>query len=123
MTILSCSQCQATLNCNADNIKACWCNELPTILPLESTATSCLCRDCTLNKINQFLNNLYKLPLKKQLAFAKPFYTNANLIEHLDYEMQNSYMVFTRWFFLKRGTCCKNSCKNCPFTNPSSSNK
>ncbi|MGO2167374.1 DUF5522 domain-containing protein [Pseudoalteromonas sp.] len=24
-------------------------------------------------------------------------------------------MVFTRWFFLKRGKCCQNNCKNCPF--------
>ncbi|WP_210798051.1 DUF5522 domain-containing protein [Pseudoalteromonas ostreae] len=117
MTILACSQCQATLNCNVDDINACWCNELPAILPLDSTTTSCLCRDCTLTKINLFLNTLYKRPLKEQLAFAKSFHSNDNLIEHLDYEMQNSYMVFSRWFFLKRGKCCKNNCKNCPYKN------
>nr|WP_289107927.1 DUF5522 domain-containing protein [uncultured Pseudoalteromonas sp.] len=21
-----------------------------------------------------------------------------------------------KWFFLKRGTCCKNGCKNCPYS-------
>lgn len=116
MTTLACSNCQASLVCNVDNITTCWCNELPAILPLAEVTTSCLCRDCTLDKINQFLNSLYQQPLKKQLTFAKPFYNNnANLIEHLDYEMQNNYMVFTRWFFLKRGRCCKNNCKNCPY--------
>jgi hypothetical protein len=115
MTILTCSQCQTTLTCDVDNINACWCNELPAILPVDSSTTSCLCRDCTLTKINMFLNNLYQHPLKEQLAFAKPFQTNAHLIERLDYEMQNSYMVFSRWYFLKRGTCCKNNCRHCPY--------
>ncbi len=117
MTILACSQCQATLNCNVDDINACWCNELPAILPLDSTTTSCLCRDCTLTKINLFLNALYQQPLKNQLSFAASFSSHNPLIENLDYTMQNNYMVFSRWFFLKRGTCCKNNCKNCPFKN------
>ncbi|MGO2010646.1 MAG: DUF5522 domain-containing protein [Pseudoalteromonas sp.] len=115
MTILTCSQCQVILSCNADNITACWCNELPAILPPDNKATRCLCRGCALDKINQFLNNLYQQPLKQQLAFARPFCNNENLIENLDYEMQNNMMVFTRWFFLKRGKCCQNNCKNCPF--------
>ncbi|MBB1366937.1 hypothetical protein H5154_11160 [Pseudoalteromonas sp. SR44-5] len=117
MTTLACSQCKASLTCNVDDIDTCWCNELPAILPLDNTTTSCLCRVCTLAKINQFLSTLYLRPLKEQLTFAKSFQTNANLIEHLDYEMQNNYMVFSRWFFLKRGKCCKNNCKNCPYKN------
>ena len=101
MTILSCSQCNATLTCRADDINACWCNELPAILPLDDAATSCLCRDCTIKKINLFLSTLYEQPLAQQLAFAKPFSHHGNLIENLDYTMQNNYMVFSRWFFLK----------------------
>lgn len=115
MTTLACSQCQKTLTCNVGNINACWCNELPAILPLDSTTTSCLCKECTLVKINQFLNDLYQRPLKEQLIFTKPFYTTTNLIERIDYEMQNGYMVFSRWYLLKRGKCCKNNCTNCPF--------
>lgn len=117
MTILACSQCHTTLSCNVKDINACWCNELPAILPLDNTTTSCLCQNCTLAKMNQFLSTLYQRPLKEQLAFAKPFHGNDNLIENLDYEMQNGYMVFSRWFFLKRGKCCKNNCKNCPYRN------
>lgn len=115
MIILACSHCQTTLACNVENINACWCNELPPILPLDNTTTRCLCRNCTLLKIKKFLHTLYQQSLKEQLAFAKPFHTDDNLIENLDYEMQKGYMVFSRWYFLKRGKCCKNNCKNCPY--------
>ncbi|MEC8140085.1 MAG: DUF5522 domain-containing protein, partial [Pseudomonadota bacterium] len=37
-------------------------------------------------------------------------------IENLDYTMQNNYMVFSRWFFLKRGHCCSNGCTHCPYS-------
>jgi hypothetical protein len=115
MTQTNCSQCNTVLNCNVNNITACWCNQLPAILPLDATATSCLCQTCTLNKINHYLEALYTQPIKSQIEFAKAFRGNDNLIEELDYTMQNGYMVFSKWFFLKRGTCCKNGCKNCPY--------
>ncbi|MBB1385020.1 hypothetical protein H5119_05575 [Pseudoalteromonas sp. SG45-5] len=115
MTQLNCTQCNTALTCNVDNISACWCNELPAILPLDTTATSCLCRKCTLSKINAFLEDVYTQPIKIQIDFAKQFRGSSNLIEGLDYTMQNGYMVFSKWFFLKRGSCCKNGCKNCPY--------
>ncbi|ALQ09276.1 hypothetical protein EU508_11230 [Pseudoalteromonas fuliginea] len=115
MTQLNCTQCHSTLTCNVDDISACWCNELPAILPLDITATSCLCRKCTLNKINTFLEGVYTQPIKTQINFAKQFRGNENLIEGLDYTMQSGYMIFSKWFFLKRGSCCKNGCKNCPY--------
>jgi hypothetical protein len=115
MTQLNCSQCNTTLTCNVNNITACWCNELPAILPLNASASSCLCRECTVNKINEYLHSIYSQPIKQQIEFAKQYRNNDNLIEGLDYTMQNNYMVFSKWFFLKRGTCCKNACTHCPY--------
>ena len=69
-----------------------------------------------LNKINTFLEGVYTQPIKTQIDFAKQFRGNDNLIEGLDYTMQSGYMVFSKWFFLKRGSCCKNGCKNCPYS-------
>ncbi|MBQ4832694.1 hypothetical protein J8L70_05515 [Pseudoalteromonas sp. MMG010] len=115
MLQLNCSQCNTLLTCNVNDISACWCSELPAILPLDAEATACLCRTCTLAKINHFLQHIYTQPIKTQLAFARPFKNNDNLIAGLDYTMENNYMVFSKWFFLKRGTCCKNNCKNCPY--------
>jgi len=116
MTQLNCTHCNNMLTCNVDNISACWCNELPSILPLDTTTTSCLCRSCTLDKINAYLENIYTQPIKIQIDFAKQFRGNDNLIDGLDYTMQSGYMVFSKWFFLKRGSCCKNGCKNCPYS-------
>jgi hypothetical protein len=115
MTQLNCAQCNTTLTCNINDIAACWCNTLPAILPLDTKATRCLCQHCTLEKINTYLHHVYTQPIKAQVAFAKQFKSHNNVIEGLDYTLQNGYMVFSQWFFLKRGTCCKNGCKNCPY--------
>ena len=40
---------------------------------------------------------------------------DSTLIEGEDYYYLNGFMVFTEQFHLKRGTCCKNNCKHCPF--------
>ncbi|MBK7341222.1 MAG: hypothetical protein IPQ10_09600 [Saprospiraceae bacterium] len=36
--------------------------------------------------------------------------------EGVDYEMtEDGRLIFTRSFLLKRGTCCKCGCMNCPY--------
>lgn len=37
------------------------------------------------------------------------------LIENVDYVVENGYRVLTEDFLLKRGYCCGNGCKNCPY--------
>ena len=32
-----------------------------------------------------------------------------------DYYMENGFMVFTETFHLRRGYCCKNGCRHCPY--------
>ncbi|MFM7487117.1 MAG: DUF5522 domain-containing protein [Cytophagales bacterium] len=32
-----------------------------------------------------------------------------------DYYMDNGLMVFTEHFHLRRGYCCKNKCRHCPY--------
>ena len=42
-----------------------------------------------------------------------------NLIEGLDYYWEEigkvKYRVFTEYYLSKRGFCCTNKCKNCPY--------
>jgi hypothetical protein len=38
------------------------------------------------------------------------------LIEGVDYYFENGFMVFTTQFLLKRGYCCRNGCRHCPYT-------
>jgi hypothetical protein len=32
-----------------------------------------------------------------------------------DYYYENGFMVFTEAYHLKRGYCCKNGCRHCPY--------
>jgi hypothetical protein len=38
-------------------------------------------------------------------------------LEEEDFYWQEGKMVFTKEYHLKRGHCCGNGCKNCPFDN------
>lgn len=38
------------------------------------------------------------------------------LIEGEDYTLEDGRMVLSREFLLKRGYCCNNRCRNCPYS-------
>lgn len=38
------------------------------------------------------------------------------LKEGEDYYTENGKMILTHEFLLKRGKCCNNTCKNCPYS-------
>jgi hypothetical protein len=40
---------------------------------------------------------------------------NNSLIEDIDYILESKYVVLTALFHVKRGNCCSNSCRNCPY--------
>jgi hypothetical protein len=35
--------------------------------------------------------------------------------EPIYYYMENGFVVFTEAYHLKRGYCCKNGCRHCPY--------
>lgn len=37
------------------------------------------------------------------------------MVEGVDYYMDGPYLVFTREYHLKRGSCCKSGCRHCPW--------
>ena len=36
-------------------------------------------------------------------------------VEGIDYYFENGFMVLTAQFLLKRGYCCGNGCRHCPY--------
>ena len=40
---------------------------------------------------------------------------NSKFIEGVDYYYENGLMVLTAHFLLKRGYCCDNGCRHCPY--------
>ena len=40
---------------------------------------------------------------------------NSRLTEGEDFYLENGYRVLTRSFLTKRGYCCANGCRHCPY--------
>ena len=40
-----------------------------------------------------------------------------NFVENVDYYYKNGLMVLTAHFLKKRGYCCANGCRHCPYQN------
>ncbi|MBV1906274.1 MAG: hypothetical protein KUG75_09380 [Pseudomonadales bacterium] len=124
-TNAECSQCRKSLICGIDQpIQNCWCATFPPVLPFES-GQDCLCRKCLAIAINDYLAESIRqngietvLSLVMQHKAGSERKTqddNSAATEYLDYTLENGCFVFTRWFHLKRGTCCGSGCRNCPY--------
>ena len=37
------------------------------------------------------------------------------LVEGVDYYMENGFVVFTAIYLRKRGFCCRSGCRHCPY--------
>jgi hypothetical protein len=37
------------------------------------------------------------------------------LVEGVDYYFENGLMVFTAYYLARRGFCCNNGCRHCPY--------
>jgi hypothetical protein len=48
-------------------------------------------------------------------AKTKPTTKQERLIEGVDYYFENGLMVLTAHFLLRRGYCCGNGCRHCPY--------
>jgi hypothetical protein len=46
---------------------------------------------------------------------TKPADKPEKFTEGADYFFENGMMILTKNFLLKRGYCCKNGCRNCPY--------
>jgi hypothetical protein len=38
-----------------------------------------------------------------------------DLVEDVDYYMENGFLVFTGIYLQKRGFCCQSGCRHCPY--------
>ena len=38
-----------------------------------------------------------------------------DLVENVDYYIENGMYVFTKEYLLRRGECCKSGCRHCPY--------
>ncbi len=113
-----CSVCGAAFGCGSEaGNRDCWCNDLPAIMPMDPSV-DCRCPAClkiaVQQKIAEYVQTI--TPENAPNSIAKDFNTNKNLVEGIDYYTnEDGNLVFTTWYHLKRGTCCGNGCKHCPY--------
>ena len=114
--VKNCHACGAVFTCDVtQQNEACWCFGYPAVLQPDNRQ-GCYCQDCLghiiSSSINEFIDTT---PHLEALALASKFKGSDTLLKDIDYTIEQGNYVFSRWYHLKRGTCCGNGCKNCPF--------
>lgn len=109
-----CSNCQRPFNCSVSKPTTCWCTSIPAIFSATEGA-DCLCSNCLIEqfqaRVSAYVDDLQAGKIKN----LAPHYHTASLQEGIDYYMENGLMVLSSWFHLKRGGCCGNACRHCPY--------
>lgn len=112
-----CSSCGNAFDCAVDSTETpCWCFEYPFVFDLKFSG-DCFCQDCFkgnyITKIEQYVATI--TPDIAQDNKAKELPKTKELIDEIDYYLENGKYVFKPWFHLKRGYCCDNNCRHCPY--------
>lgn len=112
-----CSDCNTSFSCGDTLNSSCWCKEYPPIFEV-SAKQDCLCPNClhtqSLIKIDEYVSKIKTSGIKHNLA-KKFSNLSGSLIPQLDFYIENNNWVFTEWYHLKRGYCCNNNCRHCPY--------
>lgn len=119
-----CLQCSDTFICMADNQQPCWCSELPLLIKARADS-NCLCPHCLSARMKRLFEG-YPERAKAYLAQRPKVKEEVKEIvkekgvndfkEGLDYYLnEDGNWVFTAFYHLKKGYCCQNACKHCPY--------
>jgi hypothetical protein len=114
----TCSSCGIVFGCSTeDNGNSCWCNRYPPLFTPDPVI-NCMCPQClheaTKEKIDAYVADMtVEKALNKNIAKELP--PSKQLIQGIDYYTENLNFVFTAWYHLRRGYCCKSGCRHCPY--------
>ena len=111
-----CRQCDLDFLCGpVKQSGQCWCNAFPPILSPDPE-NDCLCPGC-LQKLMEQKIKVYSESVTIEQANKLDLnkYKTAKNIVDIDYYIENGFFVFSKWYHLKRGTCCENGCRHCPY--------
>ena len=113
ITAKRCSTCDSEFDCSAD--QSCWCMAFPPVMPADFTQ-DCRCRGCLALAVEQQVAaSIEQRGIEEMVELARPYRSASEAVEGIDYTLERGNYVFSRWFHLKRGSCCESGCRNCPF--------
>lgn len=112
----TCPNCHKKFGCGAGTGNGCWCTAFPPIMPLDDII-GCYCPNCLKDiikeKIDQFV---VEFDPKDPLPEKYNLDNHPQLLEDIDYYInEDDNWVFTSWYLIRRGYCCGNGCKHCPY--------
>jgi len=106
----SCPLCGGPNECQLCSTAAykgpCWCasvnipEELLARVPAESRKRACICQEC--------VTGFHRKRVEGKLPPILPG----------DFYFEHGLMVFTAAFLRRRGYCCENNCRHCPYHEP-----
>ncbi|MDN5212217.1 DUF5522 domain-containing protein [Fulvivirgaceae bacterium BMA12] len=112
-----CPGCKTTFTCQPAGDVTCWCEELPAV-SAGNEGDKCLCPHCLAKRIQE----KFKAAPEKAATYLtkgvtkKTINTTTDFKEGLDYYInEQGNWVFTTFYHLKKGYCCQNECKHCPY--------
>lgn len=112
----SCSKCDKSFRCGSEGEKdRCWCNSYPPLFV--PGALNCMCEECLYNATKEKIDS-YVLEMTPDKAITDnkaARLPRSELLKGIDYYLENSLWIFTAWYHLKRGNCCQNGCRHCPY--------
>ncbi len=112
-----CCSCGKANNCSIIN-GDCWCYNYPYLLPMATETTSCYCETC-FKQYAEKKSDTIAAAFTPENAINNNWIKNlpktTELVLNIDYYVQDGLYVFTKWYHLKRGYCCKNNCKHCAY--------
>ena len=111
-----CSSCRDTFTCGAATAtEDCWCAELPRFSFVANEDQDCLCPKC----LRQAIEEMTSSGAAAAGRVPAPEQTRVNptpLVEGEDYYLEGELFIFTERYHLRRGYCCENGCRHCPYT-------
>lgn len=105
----NCGRCEKPFECKVGDISNCECMEIilsnETKDFLSKTKYDCVCKKC-LTELNSLVNQSTKskFPLKHQ-----------DLVEGVHYDLEDEKIVYSEFYHIQRGFCCKMGCRNCAY--------
>ncbi len=107
-----CSNCTTTFECLSCNNEGCWCLQYPPLLSCD-LESDCMCPTC-LSAVLE--NKTQDIIASGSIDLINNLPKSNKLIEGVDfYYTPEGYMCFTAFHHLKRGKCCGNGCRHCPY--------
>ena len=114
MTAKNCSKCNQSFGCGAGTGN-CWCMSFPAIMS-PTLDQDCFCPSCLGDAINNKIEALIdENGMESFQKLAEPYRAQPKLIKNVDFTIEDELYVFSKWYLIKQGSCCKNGCKNCPY--------